>query len=200
MMDHLVWELVAAHADTPTLLRVRRLCRDAAQLAERHAPLCRMLPAMRKGWQRRLALDAALRGPDNPTRWRSLAATQRSRIAAIIVHKHIRIGPAVAPTQARTLECLKAADATLKATDVSDGGPCKIPEGLAEVLYSLLGINTGYAVRVCLQHLRWQTSRVDAEKELDQILARNGIVVTPDRYEVWRHGCVATGQVLGGEA
>ena len=34
MMDHLVWELVAAHADTPTLLRVRRLCRDAAQLAE----------------------------------------------------------------------------------------------------------------------------------------------------------------------
>ena len=91
-------------ADTPTLLRVRRLCRDAAR-TRRAAPLCRMLPAMRKGWQRRLALDGALRRrraspsrPWSPPRRRRIPTRGRLSSSARVYRRGADILDATATT------------------------------------------------------------------------------------------------------
>ena len=51
---------VAGSADQQTLLKLRAFSKEATQISDSQPLLQKKLPAMRKGWKRRLALDLVL--------------------------------------------------------------------------------------------------------------------------------------------
>jgi hypothetical protein len=104
---------VAGSADQQTLLKLRAFCKEATQICDSQPPLLKKLPAMRKGWNRRLALDAKLRSAQNQTRWRSLAQVKTCKFATLVVARHIKIGPSSAPSQKLVMDCLRALDVQL---------------------------------------------------------------------------------------
>jgi hypothetical protein len=110
---HEVLTCVAGSADQQTLLKLRAFSKEATQISDSQPLLQKKLPAMRKGWKRRLALDAKLRSAQNQTRWRSLAQVKTCKFAMLVVARHIKIGPSSAPSQKLVMDCRRALDVQL---------------------------------------------------------------------------------------
>ena len=104
---------VAGSADKQTLLKLRALCKEATQISDSQPLLLKKILAMRKGWKRRLALDAKLRSAQNQTRWHSLAQVKTCKFATLVVARHVKIGPSSAPSQELVMQCLRKLDVQL---------------------------------------------------------------------------------------
>ena len=164
-----VWNCVA-DSHPALLLTIRRLSNETKVIAEQHPQIAKVLPAMRKGYQRGIALDAVLRGEQNKTRWRSLDEAMRCNLAFLIVRKHVKIGPASAPSQKLVLSCLAELDAAL-----NDSQSYLITENSFE-LQQLVGQTAGWKqmslINTCVFHCPWMSSRKNAEAELSRVVQR----------------------------
>ena len=76
--------------------------------AETQPPLRQKLLAVRNGMMCRVNLDVALRSQRNASRWRSLNDVKESKLAVLMVAKHVKVGPVSAPSQKLVLARLSA--------------------------------------------------------------------------------------------
>lgn len=153
-------EVTLARRHVKDLLCLRILCKDAIRVADSQPLLEQKLFAVRKGMKRRDNLNVALRSSRNASRWRSLKDVKGSKIALLMVAKHVKIGPVSAPSQKLVLNCLHGLDGALATGDYD--------RDFHANLVKLGGYKLEYLVRSCIHH---PNRRVECECKLDHLVA-----------------------------